>query len=236
MKKIFITLLMLVSLTNAAEVYATFTVLPLKDANIAFISSGIINKIYVDVGSKVKKDEILAQLENSDIKALLQVAQTTYKYAKKSYERQLKIKDLIDEAKFDTVANRYESAKDQLAYQKALYNKTFLKAPFDGVIYDREIEVGDAVSGMMLRTAFKIQSKIKRKLLLAFDQKNRKFIKVGDRFEYKVDGDNKKYVGIISKIYPRANINDRKIKAEVIAKDFLPGLFGDGFILTKLKD
>ena len=227
---------MLVSLTNAAEVYATFTVLPLKDANIAFISSGIINKIYVDVGSKVKKDEILAQLENSDIKALLQVAQTTYKYAKKSYERQLKIKDLIDEAKFDTVANRYESAKDQLAYQKALYNKTFLKAPFNGVIYDREIEVGDAVSGMMLRTAFKIQSKIKRKLLLAFDQKNRKFIKVGDRFEYKVDGDNKKYVGIISKIYPRANINDRKIKAEVIAKDFLPGLFGDGFILTKLKD
>lgn len=235
MKKIFITLLMFVSLINAAEVYATFTVLPLKDANIAFISSGIIKKIYVDVGSKVKKGEILSQLENSDTKALLQVAQTAYKYAKKSYERQLKIKDLIDEAKFDTVANRYESAKDQLAYQKTLYNKTFLKAPFDGIIYDKEIEVGDAVSGLMLRTAFKIQNKTKRKLLLAFDQKNRKFIKIGDKFEYKVDGDNKKYIGIISKIYPRANINDRKIKAEVITKDFLPGLFGDGFIITKSK-
>lgn len=235
MKKIVITLLVFVSLIQASQVYATFTVQPLKDANIAFIASGIINKIYVDVGSTVKKDELLGQLENSDIKAMLDVAKTTYKYAKKDYERQLKIKDLIDEAKFDTVASRYESAKNQLAYQRALYNKTFLKAPFDGVIYDKEIEVGDAVSGLMLRTAFKIQSKTKRKLLLQFDQKNRQQVKIGDKYEYSIDGDNTKYSGIIYKIYPRANIKNRKIKAEVMAKDFLPGLFGDGFIITNSK-
>jgi len=235
MKKIVITLLVFVSLIHAAQVYATFTVQAQKDANIAFIASGIINKIYVDVGSRVKKDELLAQLENSDIKAMLDVAKTTYKYAKKDYERQLKIKDLIDEAKFDTVASRYESAKNQLAYQRALYNKTFLKAPFAGVIYDKKIEVGDAVSGLMLRTAFKIQSKTKRKLLLQFDQKNRQQVKIGDKYEYSIDGDNAKYSGIIYKIYPRANMKDRKIKAEVMAKDFLPGLFGDGFIITHSK-
>lgn len=235
MKKIVITLLMFVSLIHSAEVYATFTVQPLKDTQTAFIASGIIEKIYVDVGSRVKKGEVLAQLQNNDIKAMLDVAQTTYKYAKKDYERQLKIKNLIDEAKFDTVANRYESAKNQLAYQKALYDKTFLKAPFDGIVYAKEIEIGDAVSAMVLHTAFKIQSISKRKLLLSFDQKNRKLVKVGDRFEYKVDGDEKKYSGIISKVYPRANMQDRKIKAEVMAQNFLPGLFGDGFIITDTK-
>jgi len=233
MKRVLITLLLFVTIINATEIYATFTVKPIRDANLAFISSGIIDKIDVDVGSKVKKGEILAQLENSDIRAMLNVAQTTYKYAKKDYKRQLKIKNLIDEAKFDAVANRYESAKNQLAYQQALYEKTFLKAPFDGVIYAKEIEIGDAVSGMMLRTAFKIQSTSKRKLLLKFDQKNRKLVKVGELYKYKIDGDDKRYTGTISKIYPRANFKDRKIAAEVLTQNFLPGLFGDGYILTQ---
>ena len=232
MKKILLTLLMFVSFANAAEVYATFLVHPLKDANLAFIASGIVDKINVSVGSHVKKGQTLAELENSDIKAMLEVAKTSYKYAKKDYERQLKIKNLIDEAKFDAVASRYESAKNQLAYQQALYDKTFLKAPFDGVIYDKEIEIGDAVSGMMLRTAFKVQSASKRKLLLSFDQKERKSVHLGDTFKYKLDGDTKTYEGKIAKIYPRANFKDRKIKAEVLTKDFLPGLFGDGTIIS----
>jgi len=232
MRKVLITLVMFVSMLNAAEVYATFIVHPLKDAQLAFIASGLIDKIDVTVGSVVKKGEVLAQLQNKDLAAMLNVAKTTYKYAKKDYERQLKIKNLIDEAKFDAVANRYESAKNQLAYQEALYNKTFLKAPFDGVIYAKKIELGDAVSGMMLKTAFKIQSKSQRKLVLEFDQKYRNIVKVGDTFVYKLDGDSQTYRGKISKIYPRANLADRKIGAEVLAKNFLPGLFGDGHIIT----
>ncbi|WP_457745078.1 efflux RND transporter periplasmic adaptor subunit [Sulfurimonas sp.] len=235
MKKAFITLLMLISMLNAAQIYATFVVKPIQDANLAFISSGIVDKINVTVGSEVKKGEVLAQLENSDIKAMLEVAKTSYKYAKKDYERQLKIKSLIDEAKFDTVANKYEASKNQLAYQQALYNKTFLRAPFDGVIYAKEIEIGDAVSGMMLKTAFRIQSKTQRKLLLSFDQKNRNIVKIGDIFKYKIDGDGNGYSGKIFKIYPRANLDNRKIKAEVLTKNFIPGLFGDGYIISQIK-
>ena len=232
MKKMVVVLLMLAGLANGAEIYATFVVNPLKDAHLAFIASGIVDKVNVDVGALVKKGEVLASLQNSDIKAMLDVAQTRYKYAKKDYERQLKIKNLIDEAKFDAVANRYESAKNQLAYQQALYEKTFLRAPFDGVIYAKEIEVGDAVSGMMLRTAFKIQSQTKRKLLLKFDQKERNAVHVGDLFRYRIDGDTHSYEGKISKIYPRANYKDRKITAEVVTQGFTPGLFGDGSIIS----
>ena len=44
-------------------------------------------------------------------------------------------------------------------------------APFDGVIFEKAVEVGDVVNGMVLRTIFKIQSKSERKLVLEFDQK-----------------------------------------------------------------
>jgi len=235
MKKIILGLLLFSGLLNADNIYATFTVQPLQDAKLAFISSGIVSKVNVDVGSKVKKGAVLAVLDNRDIKAMLEVSKTALKYATKDYERQLKIKSLIDEARFDGVAKRYESAKNQLSYQQALYDKTFLKAPFDGVIYEKDIEIGDAVSGLMLKTVFKIQSQTKRKLILEFDQKNRNSVKVGEIFTYSIDGDKKTFTGKISKVYPRADASSRKIKAEVKTQNFLPGLFGDGYISSKKK-
>ena len=230
MKKSILGILLLLSFVHAKDIYATFTIAPLKDAKLTFITSGIVKKVNYDVGEFVKKGAILAELDNRDIRAMLEIAKTALKYAKKDYERQLKIKELIDEAKFDVIANRYENAKNQLAYQQVLYDKTFLRAPFDGVIYEKDIEVGDGVSGMMLKTVFKIQSKEKRKIVLAFDQKSHKLIKTGAIFKYKIDGDDKTYIGKIAKVYPRANISNRKVTAEVRATSFLPGLFGDGYI------
>jgi len=217
------------------EVYATFSVEARHDASLAFIAGGIVDRVYVDIGSVVKKGDILATLKNDDIKAMLNLSKTALKYAKKDYNRQLKIKNLIDEARFDGVSYKYENAKNQLSYQKALYDKTFLKAPFDGVIYEKNIEVGDGVSGMMLKTVFKIQSKKERKLLLEFDQKYNTLVKVGDSFRYTINGKKKEHTGIISKIYPHANTKNRKIKAEVEARGFITGLFGDGYILTQTK-
>ena len=232
MKKILLTLITLVSLSHAENVYATFNVVAAQDAKLAFIASGIVSDVKVSIGSKVKKDDVLAILGNDDIKAMLESATTTLKYAKRNLDRQEKIKRLIDEGKFDKVVSAYEKAKNAVAYQQTLYEKTFLKAPFDGVIYDKDIEVGDAVSGMMLKTVFKIQSVHERKLILEFDQKYNKRVKVGETFEYTIDGDPKTYIGTISKIYPYANFNNRKIRAEVQANDITVGLFGDGYILT----
>ena len=117
-----------------------------------------------------------------------------------------------------------------MIYQQALLDKTILRAPFDGIIIDKSIEEGDVVSGAMIRTVFKIQSKHERKIILSFDQKYWKIIKKGQFFHYQLDGDSQKYTGKISKIYPYADSGNRKIKAEVLVKDFIVGLFGEGYI------
>ncbi|QOP45233.1 efflux RND transporter periplasmic adaptor subunit [Sulfurimonas paralvinellae] len=232
MKKTVLALLMLVSFTHAEKIYATFDVSAQKSANLAFTASGIVKQVNVDIGSVVKKNQTLASLDNDDIKAMLEKTKIVYKYAKRELARQEKIKKLIDASKYDKVLSNYENAKASVAYQQALYNKTILKAPFEGVIYDKSIEVGDAVSGMMLKTVFKIQSLRERKLILEFDQKYHGVVKVGQTFEYRVDGDNKAYKGVISKVYPYADFKNRKMRAEVKAKDFTVGLFGDGYIIV----
>lgn len=230
MRKIILSLMVLVLSLSAADVYATFSVQAEKDAKLAFDAGGIVTSVNADEANFVKKGAVLASLENADIKATLEMAKTALKFAKADYERQLKVKDLIDAGKFDSYAFKYEDAKNQVAYAQAKYNKTYLRAPFDGVIYAKDIEVGDTVSGMMLKTVFMIQSKSERNLVLEFDQKYHAVVKKGQTFTYKVDGDTKTYSGVIAKIYPNADNANRKIIAEVKAKDFLTGLFGTGTI------
>ncbi len=243
--KILLGLMALLLSLQAEEVYATIVVNASQQANLAFDTSGIVHDVHTNISSIVKKGTVLAELNNDDLKASLRIAKSslmsakiTLKFSKRDYERQLKVKHLIDEAKFDAFALAYETAqvavkqaKANLAYQQALLDKTKLRAPFDGIIYEKNIEVGDTVSGMMLRTVFKIQSLSQRKLILSFDQKYWKQVKKGQTFKYGIDGDEGRYVGKISKIYPSANAHNRKITAEVLAENFVVGLIGEGYIL-----
>ncbi len=249
MKKVLGLVILVVSL-QAQEVYATFDVYAKKSANLAFDSSGTVNKIYVGVSTEVTKGTRLVNLNNDDLKASLNIAQkvidnvkVTLKYAKKDYQRQLKIKNIIDASKFDKYELNYERAKVALSqaranykYKKTLLSKTTLYAPFDGTIFEKSVEVGDVVNGMMLRTIYKIQSTTERKLILAFDQKYHSIVKVGNTFKYTLDGAENNYEGTISKIYPSVNRKNRKIIAEVNAKDFMVGLFGEGYIIVPDKE
>ena len=246
MKKIILGLMVLTYSLSATEIYATFNIQADKSANLAFYSSGIVDDVFVDVSSKVKKGEKLVELQNDDLVASLRMAQTalqnaeiSLKFAKKDYERQALIKDLIDEETFDKYELTFQRAKVTVAEKKAkldyaqsMLDRSVVLAPFDGVIFEKSVEVGDVVSGMMLRTIFKIQSINKRKLVLEFDQKYWKTVKVGDEVRYTLNGDSKTYNGKISKVYPQINSENTKMKAEVIVKDFIVGLFGEGYIIV----
>jgi len=235
MRKIFLGLFLVSVSLYADKIYATFNVEAYKKANLAFDTSGIVEKVFVDIGSVVKKGDTLVVLKNDDYKAKLNIAKTSFEYTKKELDRQEKIKNIIDKAKYDKYKFNYENAKNQLELQQSLFDKTILKAPFDSVVYDKLVESGDVVSGAMIRTILKLQNQIKRKLVLEFDQKYNKIVKVGDNFEYKVDGDKKEYLGVISKIYPYSSKDTRKIKAEIEVENLLIGLFGDGYITSTSK-
>lgn len=232
LKKLLMTLVLLTFTIHAEEIYATFEVDAEQSATLAFSSSGIVGKMHVDVGDKVKKDQLLSELINEDLKAMVEVSEVALKYAKSDYERQEKVKAHINEAQFDTYAFRYDNARVQLKYQRTLLDKTYLHAPFEGVITTKKVEIGDVVSGQMITEVFDIQSLKARKLILKFDQKYHQHVKVGDTFTYKIDGDDTTYSGKLYKIYPTIDSKSRKMLAEVKAEEFPVGLFGDGYIST----
>jgi membrane fusion protein (multidrug efflux system) len=235
MKRI-IVLALVLCFTNAQakEIYATFTVHAKQGANLAFNYSGIVKELHVDIMSVVKKDDVLATLVSDDLVATNNASKVTLKYAHLDYERHKDLykKKLIDKSLLDKYTMAYEAIKAHIEIEKTLYAKTILRAPFDGVITKRMIELGDVVSGQMIKTAFNIQSEHARILVVEFDQKYNSDVNIGDTFLYKVDGDDNQYKGEIYRIYPEANSNNRKIALQVIAKDLKVGLFGEGKIIT----
>jgi len=181
---------------------------------------------------EVHKGELLASLNSDDLKAKLAIATIAMQHAKSEYERQLSVKDVIQESKLDSYRFQYDNAKAQITYLQSLLDKTELKAPFDGIVTAKMIEVGDVVSGLAPRTAFVIQSRHKRKLIVQFDQKYWQQVATGNAFEYTLDGEEKAHHGVLGKIYPKADPQTRKMTAEVYAQDLIVGLFGTGTIIT----
>lgn len=223
--------LLLVVGLEAKEVYAIFNVVALKDANLTLDSAGIVDAIYVDVGSRVKKGDVLLTLYNKDKKSQVNSIIQQYDFMQKQYERYKKIGRAIDKNTLDRYYADYKKLEYDRDYALSVVEKTILRAPFDGVIASKNIELGEGTSANNT-VLFRLVSK-KSKIVLEFDSKYLPEVKVGDKFIYSVDGKPGKKQVVITKIYPTIDVSTRKVSAEALlppSSTLVPGVFGDGFI------
>jgi RND family efflux transporter MFP subunit len=223
-------------LAGGNELYATFTVQAKRQADLAFGASGIVKTLNVDVGDTVRKGQVLATLEGDDLKAAYDAAKIAAEFARKDYERIEQVREVSDQARIDAVTFKYRNAQAQKARAKALYDKTILKAPFDGTIAARNLEVGDTFTAMRPVPVYRLQSTHARTLVVSFDQKYWKQVRPGLTFVYTVEGDTAPRKGKIVRVYPAANARERKLQAEVPARDLPVGLYGEGHILLPVAD
>lgn len=229
------------------EIYAIFNVVSIKDSKLMIETSGIVNEIYVSIGSKVKKGAKLLSLRNTDKiynlemqKAQLNGAKEQYLFAKRQYERYQNSGDAIDENSLDKFYSSYKQLEfsylqlqNGVKLQEEILKRTTLYAPFDGIIASKNIELGDGVNPNAT-ILFRLISE-KKKLVLEFDSKYISEVKIGNLFKYQIN--SKEFYGKITKIYPIIDEKTRKVKAEVLLDMQLEvGMFGDGYIQTKSID
>jgi RND family efflux transporter MFP subunit len=230
----------------ATEIYATFDVEGVQDSKLTLPVSGVVKTLHVSISERIKKDQILLELENSEefadyelSKSDLKLAEISQEQAQIKMDRYQKIKNVLDQERYENIEFEYKKAKQSyvksqnaLNLKKTKLNKKILRAPYDGVVTDLHVELGDGVSGPATPLV-SISSFPKVKLILSFDEKYWNSVKVGQTFKYSVDGIEKNFEGKITKVYPSVNPNTRKLKAEVYTQDILPGLFGDGKIVVE---
>lgn len=159
-----------------ALVVTTGTVNPVTIVDVGSQVSGEIEEIYVDFNSQVKAGQIIAQLEQSQLLSRVNQDEANYQSAvagldkakvafeniKKKLDRALNLfeKDLMSFEDKETLETQYysaksdiqsaearlEQAKSQLETSKVNLTYTIIKSPIDGVVINRNVNVGQTVA------------------------------------------------------------------------------------------
>jgi len=135
------------------------------NVNVSSQISGIIQKLYVDWNSPVKKDQVLAELDPSTYKASalqaegqLANAKANYNLVKANTERTRKLfqQNLVTQSDLDTAEAQLQQAEAQIKIQTAMLEnaqvnlaRCTIYSPIDGTVISRQVDVGNTVAASL---------------------------------------------------------------------------------------
>lgn len=193
--------------TDSIEITITATgeIQPVYKVQVGTQVSGIVEKLYVDYNSVVKKGDLLAELDRSTLseqvnqaQAMVSNAESTLQLAKQNYDR---IKALYDnkaatQASYEEASNQYTQARNQLTtaksdLQRAQVNLSYSRiySPIDGVVLSKSVEQGQTVaSSFNTPTIFTIANDLTKMQVEAdVDEADIGQVKVGQPVTFTVD-------------------------------------------------
>jgi RND family efflux transporter MFP subunit len=119
-----------------------------QQSKVAFQIGGKIQTISVDIGDKVEKGSVLAELDNREILANLNQADAKYKLAEQLLERfkDLKSQGHISIQELDKAESDFAVAKSQQDFYQVKLEQTKILAPFNGLIQSRYLDEGTVIN------------------------------------------------------------------------------------------
>ena len=205
------------------EATYTSTIQPYVKNNIVPQTAGRITKINVEVGDRVKKGQVLAEID----KVQLQQAQLQLHNAEIELGRLKALYEAggLSKSDLDAVELQYNVAKTQV--QNLIENTTLL-SPIDGVITARNYDAGDMYA--MAAPIFTVEQIKPVKLLVAVSESDYSKVKKGDRVTVKADAfQDLTFDGKVERIYPTVDPTTRTFNVEVVIPNnystLRPGMF-----------
>ena len=148
--------------TLQSSITATGTIEPVTSVTVGTQVSGIVSKLYVDYNSVVKKGQVIAELDKTNLlsqlhsaKATLSSNQSNLDYQTANYKRYQTLykKGLVSADDYESAALSYRQAREQVAsaqeeVQRAQTNLGYatITSPIDGVVLSKSVEEGQTVA------------------------------------------------------------------------------------------
>ncbi len=247
--------------TISHTVSATGTVEPISEVAVGTQVSGVIQKIYVDFNSVVKKGQLIAEIDKTNLqaqvdqsKATLFSAQNEYDYQLKNFNRSklLYSQKSISVSEFEKAEYQLNTAKANL--DKARYDLTraqislgyaSIYSPIDGVILSRSVDEGQTVAASFnTPTLFTIANDLSKMQVLAdIDEADIGQVKTGQEVTFTVDAfPDDVFRGIITQVrlqpQTTSNVVTYKVVIEAPNPEFklMPGLTATVTIFTFKKE
>ena len=109
---------------------------------------GTVSSKFADVGQKVVKGQVLAQIDDQQYRSQMQGLESQYKFASDLYDKQKRLWDqkIGSEVQYLQSKTNKESLEKQISSLKQQVDKFKIKSPIDGTIEECNIKVGGVVS------------------------------------------------------------------------------------------
>ena len=187
------------------SITATGTIEPVTSVTVGTQVSGIVSHLYVDYNSVVKKGQVIAELDRTNLiselnaqKASLASAQSSLNYQQSNYERYKTLfeKGLVSADEFESARLQYEQSKQQVAQsresvQRAQTNLGYatITSPIDGVVLSKAVEEGQTVAASFnTPELFTIAQDLTNMRVIAdIDEADIGGVKEGQRVSFTVD-------------------------------------------------
>jgi membrane fusion protein, multidrug efflux system len=161
---------------------------------------GTVSAKYADVGQKVTKGQVLAQLDDQQYRSQLEGLETQYKFASDMFDKQKRLWDqkIGSEVQYLQSRTTKESLERQIASLKQQIEKFKIKSPIDGNIEECNIKVGGFVSPDPRLAAYRVVAFKNLKVSAEVSESYSSRVQIGDKlivlfpdinkqFETKVD-------------------------------------------------
>ena len=217
------------------SVTATGTIEAVTSVTVGTQVSGIVNKLYVDYNSQVKKGQVIAELDKTNLlselntaKANLASAQSSLNYQAANMERYKTLykKGLVSADEYENALLTYRQAKEQVAsskenVQRAQTNLGYatITSPIDGTVISKSVEEGQTVAASFnTPELFTIAKDLTNMQGVAnVDEADIGGVKEGDRVTFTVDAyPDDTFEGTVKQVRLEATTTNNVVTYEVV--------------------
>ena len=240
---------------------ATGTIEPVTSVTVGTQVSGIVSKLYVDYNSVVKKGQVIAELDKTNLiseltaqRANLSSAQSSLNYQQSNYNRYKTLyeKGLVSADEYESAQLQYNQAREQVktaseSVQRAQTNLGYatITSPIDGVVLSKAVEEGQTVAASFnTPELFTIaQDLTDMRVIADIDEADIGGVKEGQRVTFTVDAfPDDQFEGQVTQVRQQATTESNVVTYEVVISapnndlKLKPGLTANVTIYTMEKN
>jgi HlyD family secretion protein len=244
--------------TIKTTISATGTLEPVDQVEVGTQVSGDIAKINVDFNSKVKKGQVIAELDKSKLQSTLKQATISYnsaendlKFKQSTYNRIKKLSESrsasaveLEQAEYNLNAAKFsvEQRKNEVSQARLNLSYATIKSPIDGVVLKRAVDVGQTVAASMSTpTLFVIAKDLSQmKVMADVDEADIGQVKQGQRVTFTVDAfQNDTFHGTVQEVRLNPTTTSNVVTYTVVItaenpeQKLLPGMTATCTIVTQ---
>jgi len=217
------------------SITATGTIEPVTSVTVGTQVSGIVSKLFVDYNSVVKKGQVIAELDKTNLiselntaKANLSSAQSTLNYETTNFQRYQTLYDkgLVSANDYENARLSYDKARQQVAtsresVQKAQTNLGYatITSPIDGVVLSKSVEEGQTVAASFnTPELFTIAKDLTDMRVIAdIDEADIGGVKEGQRVTFTVDAfPDDHFEGAVTQVRQQATTESNVVTYQVV--------------------